>query len=85
MSCVTPFILSPNPDQTHSMAFKARRDNCLYWGGDLTRRAFEEIFWGAEILNMVFWVAVIQMHHATVKLMEQEGLCILLHVKCTAM
>lgn len=66
MNCVMLFISSPNPDRTHSVVFEARGDNCLCQGGDLTRKAFEEIFWGDEMVNMVFWVVVTQMH-ATVK------------------
>lgn len=55
MNCVMSFISSPNLDQTNSMVFNARRDNCLFQGADLPRKALEGIFWGDEILNMVFW------------------------------
>lgn len=84
MNCVMPFISSPNPDRRHSMVFEARGDNCLCQGGDLTRKAFEEIFWGDEMLNMVFWVVVTQMHANCQNSWNSEDLCILLHVKCIA-
>lgn len=65
-NCVMPFKSRPNLDQTNSMVFNARRDNCLFQGGDLPRKALEGFFWGNEILNTVFRVVVKQMY-ATVK------------------
>lgn len=63
--CDAIYIKS-NPDQTHSMVFEARRNNCLCRGSDLPSKAFVGIFWGDEMLNMVFWVVVPQ-KYATVK------------------
>lgn len=48
------------------MVFEARRNNCLCRGSDLPSKAFVGIFWGDEMLNMVFWVVVPQ-KYATVK------------------
>ena len=75
MNGVSPFISSPDPDQTHLWCLKARKDVGLCWASDLPRKEFEGIFQDDGYTHMCScqnsWDRVLKT-------------CALLYIKCIA-